>query len=107
MSIRDCSSTVTAYGEVWRDSFDQRHSGPDQFSVSDRVNQHCFGPADRGLILKEQQMIVKVYVLWVRITVELFPCYTALTPDRISSKWAYECHSLPFRIDRNVIAKHS
>ena len=50
MSIRDCSSTVTAHGEVWRDSFDQRHSGPDQFSVSDRVNQNCFGPADRGLI---------------------------------------------------------
>ena len=50
MSIRDCSSTVTAYGEVWRDSFDQRHSGRDQFSVSDSVNQHCFGPADGGLI---------------------------------------------------------
>ena len=50
MSIRDCFSTVTAHGEVCQDSFDQRHSGPDQFSVSDRVNQHGFGPADRGLI---------------------------------------------------------
>ena len=50
MSIRDCSSPVTAHGEVWGDSYDQRHCGPDQFSVSDRVNQHCFGPADRGLI---------------------------------------------------------
>ena len=48
MSIRDCSSTVTAHWEVWADSFDQRHSGPDP--VSDRLNQHCFGPADRGPI---------------------------------------------------------
>ena len=40
---------------------------------------------------QKQQMIVKVYVLWVMVTVELlFPCYTALTPDRICSKWAYE-----------------
>ena len=50
MSIRDYSSSVIAHAEVWEDSFDQRHSGPDQFSVSDRVNQHCFGSADRGLI---------------------------------------------------------
>ena len=83
---------MTAHGEVWRDSFDQRHSGPDQFSVSDRVNQHCFGPADRGLISGTTNDS-QIYVLWVRVTVELFPCYTALTPDRISSKWAYEYHS--------------
>ena len=41
---------MKAHGEVWEDGFNQRHSGPDQFSVNDRVNQHCFGPADRGLI---------------------------------------------------------
>ena len=32
---------------------------------------------------------------------------TALTPDRISSKCAYECHSRPIRIDRKMITKHS
>ena len=51
MSIRDCSSTVTAHGEVWQDSFDQRHSGLQT----------------EGLY-QEQQMIVKVNVLWVRVT---------------------------------------
>ena len=41
---------MKAHGEVWKDSFDNRHCGSDKFSVSDRVNQHCLGPADRGLI---------------------------------------------------------
>ena len=36
-------------------------------------------------------------------TLPLFYNNTALTPDRISSEWAYECHSRPIHIDRKVM----